>query len=73
MMAVSPNHCSRAVTSAPRAMSRDTVSTLPVRAAVMITGSPAAVRALGSAPASSSASSTFTLPLVAASVIGAIP
>ena len=73
MSAVSPNHCSRALTSAPRLMSACTASTLPVRAAVMRTGSPASVRVLGSAPASIKAPSTLALPLVAASVIGWMP
>ena len=41
--AVSPNHRSRALTSAPRPISACTASALPVRAAVMSTGSPAGV------------------------------
>jgi hypothetical protein len=73
MTAVSPNHFSRVLTLAPRAINVFSASTVPVRAAVMITGSPSAVLVFGSAPADSSASRTFALPFIAASVTGGKP
>ncbi|MNC84613.1 hypothetical protein D3C83_01710 [compost metagenome] len=71
--AVSPNQRSRTLTSAPASMRRLTVAATPVRAAVMITGSPASVAAFGSAPAFSSRATSASLPLVAASVSGRTP
>ena len=58
MTAVSPNHFSRALTFAPRAINCFKASTVPVRAAVMMTGSPSSVAVLGSTPAARSASIT---------------
>ena len=68
--AVWPRHCSRALTSAPRAMSTDAASTLLERARTINAVWPSALWASTLAPAATSLRSTLLLPITAASDSG---